>query len=623
MSAIRESYKCFPSWSQPFWTLLKGKPLPKESPFFEIPPFFMLLATLFVLFSVIALHLLFLKNHWIIGIIFTPLAATLVSGSLHKIQVVYVHHCVHNTFFQRRKHANRLLAEFLTIFAFVQNFKTYREEHLSHHNRKIFSTIRDADAALIYRFGIKPGLSVEMLWRTLWKTIVSPDYHLYFLKVRLISNFLGRSFGWKVIAAIWLVFLLVILPWLLGFWVVFTAVWVPFFLIYHINALLQFLTEHIWLTTEQAPSNNEEYADRCIGRFCGEATPAGHSIYQWLKWWLRTIFFHLPLRFGVLVGDLPAHDWHHLYGFIKDRPNQWTKSIYLRQKAIDEGRSMGMERREFWGLFNIINHVFHAMANTPKQLNPSLGDVIDNKNKTLETNRNLENSDAIISNTNSLNSPLNLSIPVAMGYVPLGAVFGFLLTQAGAAWWLAPLSSLLVFAGAAQFMVIPMLAAGAPLSSVALATAVINLRHVFYGLSLLDKLPANKWHRAYLIWTLTDENYSVLTTLPPNTPDRHRVMITLLNHSWWILGALIGALLGAQVSHSLSGIEFSLAALFAVLAVEQWRATQQYLPIVTAVIAYVLASWCLPPHALTLAIAISLLVGMLWAKKRPPAKVAL
>jgi len=210
-----------------------------------------------------------------------------------------------------------------------------------------------------------------------------------------------------------------------------------------------------------------------------------------------------------------------------------------------------------------------------------------------------------------------------MGYVPLGAVFGFLLVQAGAAWWLAPLSSLLVFAGAAQFMVIPMLAVGASISSIALATAVINLRHVFYGISLLDKLPANKWHRAYLIWTLTDENYSVLTTLPPDTSAHHRVIIALLNHAWWVLGALIGALLGAQVSHSLTGIEFSLAALFAVLAVEQWRTTRQYLPIVTAVLAYALAVWYLPQHALTLAIGMSLLVGVLWAKKRQSVEVAL
>jgi len=94
---------------------------------------------------------------------------------------------------------------------------------------------------------------------------------------------------------------------------------------------------------------------------------------------------------------------------------------------------------------------------------------------------------------------LGFSIPIAMGYVPLGAVFGFLMVQAGAAWWLAPLSSILVFAGAAQFMAIPLLVAGASISSIVLATAVVNLRHIFYGLSLLDQLPKNKWQRAYLI----------------------------------------------------------------------------------------------------------------------------
>ena len=89
-----------------------------------------------------------------------------------------------------------------------------------------------------------------------------------------------------------------------------------------------------------------------------------------------------------------------------------------------------------------------------------------------------------------------LSVPVAMGYVPLGAVFGFLLVQAGGPWWLPVLASLLVFAGAAQFMAIPLLAAGASISTLLLATAVVNLRHIFYGLSLLDKLPTNRWARA-------------------------------------------------------------------------------------------------------------------------------
>jgi hypothetical protein len=90
-------------------------------------------------------------------------------------------------------------------------------------------------------------------------------------------------------------------------------------------------------------------------------------------------------------------------------------------------------------------------------------------------------------------SLLSLTTPVAMGYIPLGMVFGFLFVQAGGAAWLAVLSSIVVYAGAAQYMMVPMLAAGLPVGAIALATAVVNLRHVFYGLSLLDRLPEQAW----------------------------------------------------------------------------------------------------------------------------------
>jgi hypothetical protein len=109
---------------------------------------------------------------------------------------------------------------------------------------------------------------------------------------------------------------------------------------------------------------------------------------------------------------------------------------------------------------------------------------------------------------------LSLTTPVAMGYIPLGMVFGFLFVQAGGAAWLAVLSSIVVYAGAAQYMMVPMLAAGLPVGAIALATAVVNLRHVFYGLSLLDRLPERRGLRWILAFCLTDETYSVLTALP-------------------------------------------------------------------------------------------------------------
>lgn len=208
-------------------------------------------------------------------------------------------------------------------------------------------------------------------------------------------------------------------------------------------------------------------------------------------------------------------------------------------------------------------------------------------------------------------SPLSLSLPIAMGYIPLGMVFGFLFVKAGAAWWLAPFMSVWVFAGAAQYMAIPMLAAGMSLGAIALATLVVNLRHIFYGLSLLDRLPKNHWARGYLAWALTDENYSVLSAQPAGTPTRSLVGLAMLNHCWWVLGSFLGAVIGSQAQIGLKGLDFSLAALFAVLTVEQWRGARRPLPFVVAAAAYALAHWLVPAQALAVSIAVCVLAGLM------------
>jgi len=199
-----------------------------------------------------------------------------------------------------------------------------------------------------------------------------------------------------------------------------------------------------------------------------------------------------------------------------------------------------------------------------------------------------------------------------MGYVPLGMVFGFLFVQAGAPWWLALTASVLVFAGASQFMMVPMLAAGMPVAAIALATLVVNLRHVFYGLSLLDKLPAKPWARWYLVFALTDETYSVLTTLPAGTSTRQMVTVALLNQGWWVLGTLLGAVIGSQAQIGLAGLDFALAALFAVLAVEQWRSADSAAPLWVAIVSYAIAWVLMPQQALLIAIALSVLTGLFW-----------
>ena len=212
-------------------------------------------------------------------------------------------------------------------------------------------------------------------------------------------------------------------------------------------------------------------------------------------------------------------------------------------------------------------------------------------------------------------SVLALTAPVAMGYIPLGMVFGFLFVQAGAHWSLAIVSSLLVYAGAAQYMMIPMIAAGLPVGAIALATLIVNLRHVFYGLSLLSRFPQNGWLRWYMAFALTDETYSVLTALPRSTSEKQMASLALLNHAWWILGTALGAIIGAQAQLALAGLDFVLAALFAVLTVEQWRSRKSSAPLWVALAAYALAYPLTGKHALVISIVLSIAAAMLWQPK--------
>ena len=213
-------------------------------------------------------------------------------------------------------------------------------------------------------------------------------------------------------------------------------------------------------------------------------------------------------------------------------------------------------------------------------------------------------------------SLLALTTPVAMGYVPLGAVFGFLFVQAGGSGWMAVLSSVVVYAGAAQYLMIPMLAAGLPISAIAAAALVVNLRHVFYGLSLLDRLPAKGLARWYMVFALTDETYSVLTSLPRQTPVSRLVEVSGLNQCWWLLGTVVGAVLGARAQIPWQGMDFVLTCLFAVLAVEQWRQRASSVPLWVALLSYAIAYALSPTNALVLAIAMCVAVALFWKPRQ-------
>lgn len=182
------------------------------------------------------------------------------------------------------------------------------------------------------------------------------------------------------------------------------------------------------------------------------------------------------------------------------------------------------------------------------------------------------------------------SLPVAMGYLPAGIAFGVLAQVAGIPIWAVMMLSIVLYAGAAQYACLPMLSAGLPIGNIATNIAAINLRHVFYGMPLLNYLPKQKLAKAYCLFALTDETFSVITSLPNESKQALMLPISLFNQSWWVLASLVGVIIGGALSDLVPHLDFALVCLFAILAYEQFQSIKRYFPIVIAVVSLAIAS---------------------------------
>jgi len=173
------------------------------------------------------------------------------------------------------------------------------------------------------------------------------------------------------------------------------------------------------------------------------------------------------------------------------------------------------------------------------------------------------------------------TIPVMFGYVPIGIAFGFLLTQSGYFWLYAVLMSIVIYSGATQFLAIGFFVNHAAMIEIAVTTLLLNLRHSFFGLSLIRKFSGVSRVKPYLIFALTDETYALLTSMDEpeqQSKARYYFFISLLNHLYWIIGTLIGALIGQVIKTDLRGMDFALTALFVVLVIEQYRKVRSLRP---------------------------------------------
>ncbi len=171
------------------------------------------------------------------------------------------------------------------------------------------------------------------------------------------------------------------------------------------------------------------------------------------------------------------------------------------------------------------------------------------------------------------------TIPVMTGYLVLGMGFGIFLKTKGYGGWWALGMSLFIYAGSMQYLTVTLLSQGASLMAAALTALFVNARHLFYGISMVDQYKNTGKKKPYLIFSLTDETYSLLCGKKGGS-DKEQAeyffLVSLLDQIYWVSGSLLGCLVQDILPFNTEGIDFALTALFVTIFVEQWLTAKEH-----------------------------------------------
>ncbi len=369
MCPIRESYRVFPSITQPFWTWLTGKPALDEAIGTWSGPLSFALMALVRFCSGIVVVIIGMRSQGnFCGLVVLMGWVLSVGGARMMISTV-AHQCIHSRFSGWRW-VDEMTAQFFSILTVTQSAEQYRTEHfLLHHRHDVFTTQADPATHMLIQAGLTPGTEVKRLWRRLFLSMLSPLFHMKWLYERARGNAMTGNlprrvlFGSYVLGWIWLIEGAAVITWIE--WLIAFAL--PVLLFYHNSVLLEFISEHAWFDERRHLEDPRHiHATHSWGRFCGRQVPVKqshwlHHCFRWLVWSAEHAFYHLPVRLVVLPGDLPQHDFHHRHpGTYK-----WPQAAFAREadRHVTE-TSNWPDYQEFWGLHNAIAHVFKIIANS-------------------------------------------------------------------------------------------------------------------------------------------------------------------------------------------------------------------------------------------------------------------
>ncbi len=224
----------------------------------------------------------------------------------------------------------------------------------------------------------------------------------------------------------------------------------------------------------------------------------------------------------------------------------------------------------------------------------------------------------------SLQKAFKTSLPVLAGYLVLGAGFGMMMKAAGYSVFWALAMSVFVYAGSMQYAAVGLLSAGTGLLPLALTTLMVNARHLFYGISMLEPYRKAGKTKPYLIFALTDETYSLVCDGKRSIRDC--LLLSALDQAYWVAGSVLGALLGEVLPFSTEGVDFALTALFLTVFTDQWLHSKSHFPALCGVGVSAVCLAVFGPDRFLLpamaGITALLLAGSLWQKQDPQKEVS-
>ena len=217
------------------------------------------------------------------------------------------------------------------------------------------------------------------------------------------------------------------------------------------------------------------------------------------------------------------------------------------------------------------------------------------------------------------------TIPIFTGFIFIGIAYGVLMESKGYGFLWSLFFSMVVFAGSSQYVAITFLTSAFNPVYALLMSLMINARHLFYGISLIDKFKDAGKLKPFLIYGLCDETFSVVCSAePPEDVDKNWFMffITLLNYSYWALGSMLGGIIGSMVTFNTKGLDFVLTALFVVIFIGQWKSQKDHRPALTGVVCSLICLIAFGPNNFIIPSMIAILSVLTILKKQTDKNVA-